>query len=895
MSPRRHCFARESDEINKPPQLNIRYFYASPLPIDDPLSPVPPPTTSNSVPSKLAPRPFSEYDSTQLDQAWSGLRHKLQRYREERDLEKAAAKRALGVQDERKRSGQYSVQESRTWPRDVSRSRSRQGSTPIVGSPGTSLGTELSAASVGRARAASKASIRPSLTLLDPSLTDGVVGDGGSDGLTGMPFLRAPSRKKIPSVSEQTSMNFDKETSEVSATPPRTPAEPELKVPVGVSRLHHVVMPKMTMEPIYWNPVNDIATVIRGTWFYADNMLPVEVDIANLLEAGYLSLQAWTNTWQDQLDSAIEAGAAGEEKILHPLWHADIESRPSTAMSTAKPLDESTPEEKRQETLTMACDIIDASVGTELDTKAAGSLNFGQDGISKLYLRSGIIYANAKQAYILRPNLQPSAYYARRPLANYIRRGHNIGIPVVRGFVQETWDKLNPVKGGRKVVSAQQGVSTSQAGRPGAARLKSDPALSKAERPQVTDLILVIHGIGQKLSERMESFHFTHAMNGFRREVNVELGSDSVKTHLSPDAGGIMVLPVNWRSTLKFEEGGYRDENEDDMENHYSLPDIVPDTLPSVRGIISDVMLDIPYYLSHHQQSMITAVTKEANKVYRLWCLNNPGFEQYGRVHLIAHSLGSVMAIDILSKQPTTTPTSPALVEELPHLDHFSFRTHNLYLCGSPAGLFLMLKQANIIPRKNVNKPGVESTDYTPGVAAEQGTYGCLAVNNIYNIIHPYDPVALKLNPTVDTTHAAALKSTKIPSTTTSWFAFSNPLSKTRSPSSSNTSTFDKPSLPARLPSNVELETHNFTREELAEKRFQLLNDNGSVDYFLRAGGGALEFQYLTMLGAHSSYWLSRDFTRFIVVETGRVQGRNGTLVACRAVKKRGVHGQGMG
>ena len=64
-------------------------------------------------------------------------------------------------------------------------------------------------------------------------------------------------------------------------------------------------------------------------------------------------------------------------------------------------------------------------------------------------------------------------------------------------------------------------------------------------RPKVTDLILVIHGIGQKLSERMESYHFTHAMNSFRREVNVELGTDAVKVQLDKNAGGIMVLPVN--------------------------------------------------------------------------------------------------------------------------------------------------------------------------------------------------------------------------------------------------------------------------------------------------------------------------------------------------------------
>ena len=39
------------------------------------------------------------------------------------------------------------------------------------------------------------------------------------------------------------------------------------------------------------------------------------------------------------------------------------------------------------------------------------------------------------------------------------------------------------------------------------------------------------------------------------------------------------------------------------------------------------------------------------------------------------------------------------------------------------------------------------------------------------------------------------------------------------------------PALP-RLPSTIELETHDFTREELAEKRMTLLNDNGQIDYW---------------------------------------------------------------
>lgn len=63
---------------------------------------------------------------------------------------------------------------------------------------------------------------------------------------------------------------------------------------------------------------------------------------------------------------------------------------------------------------------------------------------------------------------------------------------------------------------------------------------------------------------------------------------------------------------------------------------------------------DIPYYLSNHKHKMISALVTEANRVYRLWCRNNPKFSQKGRVHLIAHSLGSVMVMLILILSPLT-------------------------------------------------------------------------------------------------------------------------------------------------------------------------------------------------------------------------------------------------
>jgi len=56
-----------------------------------------------------------------------------------------------------------------------------------------------------------------------------------------------------------------------------------------------------------------------------------------------------------------------------------------------------------------------------------------------------------------------------------------------------------------------------------------------------------------------------------------------------------VVLPVNWRSNLSFEDGGPMKEGDED-HGDFSLRDITPASIPAVRSLISDVMLDIPFY-----------------------------------------------------------------------------------------------------------------------------------------------------------------------------------------------------------------------------------------------------------------------------------------------------------
>ena len=357
----------------------------------------------------------------------------------------------------------------------------------------------------------------------------------------------------------------------------------------------------------------------------------------------------------------------------------------------------------------------------------------------------------------------------------------------------------------------------------------------------------------------------------------------------------LTTVKVNWRSKMDFnaispDPNPNRTETES-LKNQFALKDITAESLPAIRNLISDVMLDIPYYLSHHKPKMIEAVIHEANRIYRLWCKNNPGFQENGRVHLIAHSLGSVMCLDILSNQPTKLPKPLDLKTDRVRGDIFEFDTKSLFFCGSPAGFFLLLNKAPLVPRKGREKPDTEGEDTNGGVAGEAGTYGCLAVDNLYNVMHYLDPVAYQLNACVDVDYAAALKPASVPSASATWTQYFGTFFRGKPavpPAKTATSLDTMPRRPTvvNMPSTVELETHDFTREEIAEKRMFLLNDNGQIDYTLHSSGGSLGFQYLNMLSAHSSYWSMKDFVRFLVVEIGRKPGKSETLNAMKAAKK---------
>lgn len=246
------------------------------------------------------------------------------------------------------------------------------------------------------------------------------------------------------------------------------------------------------MGPIYWDPVHDISSVIRGTWFYKDTMMPVEPDVANRIEEGYEYIKPWTSTYFDELKICLEIGADAELKIVHKLWPVDESSeevRPDTRRSNQTLLNKTADQLNSDERVRRRAIILAAKP----ENKAAGILEVKDQ--PRLYAKSSIIYANSRDAQILRPNLLPSVSRGRRPLTA-IRKGRAVGIPVVRGFDHKSWEKIYPTS--KKAVVAAKSREGQEALRPDPSdSARQEPCiacLAEQEKPKPTDLVLVIHG-----------------------------------------------------------------------------------------------------------------------------------------------------------------------------------------------------------------------------------------------------------------------------------------------------------------------------------------------------------------------------------------------------------------
>lgn len=258
--------------------------------------------------------------------------------------------------------------------------------------------------------------------------------------------------------------------------------------------------------------------------------------------------------------------------------------------------------------------------------------------------------------------------------------------------------------------------------------------------PEISHLILVVHGIGQKGYENLIAENAQQVRDAVLSAIERCYPDDKTRP---------MFLPVEWRSALKLDDG---------------ITDVI--TLPkmsSMRNALNSTAMDIMYYQSPlYRKEIVGGVVRQLNRVYSLFSENNPNF--CGPVSIFAHSLGSVITYDILLHwspfllydtyvthamdthlEECTDPDNISVLKAfqeardllyqkidgginkmLQHSDEqLMFKVKYLFAVGSPLAVFLVMRgatYADLLPSK-------------------------MNVERLFNIFHPYDPVAYRLEP----------------------------------------------------------------------------------------------------------------------------------------------------
>lgn len=263
-----------------------------------------------------------------------------------------------------------------------------------------------------------------------------------------------------------------------------------------------------------------------------------------------------------------------------------------------------------------------------------------------------------------------------------------------------------------------------------------------------------------------------------------------------------------------------------------------------------------------HHDVMIEIVCNEMNTVVQKYRALT-GFK--GKVSLLAHSLGSVISWDILSQQPLSNviknianeeQSIPSEAIEKP-LTSLNFEVSNTFIIGSPVAVFLMLRNQHEPLQQDFSLPGC---------------------SRVFNIFHPYDPVAYRIEPLLSRDNANAE-----PEIITHWkggfrvqyqtkFLWRKIVNEVRVTQKTVVKAVE-----AGIEGMLDQSAEDLSEDEIDESSllsddscFQIVQvgnvcEGSRLDYMLQEREIENANEYLSALAAHSSYWGERDLSLFMM------------------------------
>lgn len=397
---------------------------------------------------------------------------------------------------------------------------------------------------------------------------------------------------------------------------------------------------------------------------------------------------------------------------------------------------------------------------------------------------------------------------------------------------------------------------------------------------EVDHLILCIHGVGQSLSAVFSNVNFAHDCSNFRQMIKKLFVKNPTKyakaaypegTDLeSPEVRNckVQVLPIIWRYNVDFSwEHVYKEYAADGSLRLPKLLDLNINGTNALRTLAADTVLDILlYYEPGYKKQILSSVVRTANGLYDKYLQRHPNF--HGKVSICGHSLGSVIAMDLLCAQPDTPPSKKDFNPDV----HLKFPVENYFGMGSPNGVFKLMKRQNIRPRCDYHEQTNRVNDPIDLLSKREVSP---KVNNAYNIFYPTDIVAYRIEPVVHTCMSsykpATIPSVDVNSITSKIQSLSslpagildNKVAKTLFTMTGLENQYDK-ALKSALTASTQTPTE-LEIPETASKMLWALNKNGRLDYSLPQG--YFDIDVINALGCHTQYLKDPNVASFILNE----------------------------
>ena len=285
----------------------------------------------------------------------------------------------------------------------------------------------------------------------------------------------------------------------------------------------------------------------------------------------------------------------------------------------------------------------------------------------------------------------------------------------------------------------------------------------------VRSCIFIVHGIGEAFFHREEvkmtgTAHQTNAARlALQRKQYDEWQRQcekAVKEKIEPPAppNRIELIPIEWFSRM----------HDSSTALMRSLNATTLSTIPALRAIANDVVFDVLMYLTPaFCQAVLECVTEQIQTLHDKFHEVHPDFAQNGGTFsLVGHSLGSVICWDLLvllKEQMEQTALSmsdmrlqshpkgyeayameegadnakngsfgPSLTR--PMAAAIPFEPEHTFFWGSPLGIFLTLRGAHPVFEELRDESSLVSSFTLP-------------TKSLYNIFHPSDPVAYRIEP----------------------------------------------------------------------------------------------------------------------------------------------------